>query len=125
MSLYPALGFGIVKIFFLPAAPIYNSALKGFRDQPTDFIALERHKFFLRIIFVKLRTKIYGVNSWIISFHNEEVLRSKPNIVFLCNFSFLRRSGNTKSFRRGTNNCPRLQQDDPVLTCGVIRMDPD
>lgn len=67
--------------WLMPWSSIYNSTLKGIRDQPANFVALQRHKFFLGIIFVKLRTKINSVNSWIISFHNEEVLRSRPNIV--------------------------------------------
>ena len=72
----------------IPWSSLDNSILKGVRDQPTNFVALQRHQFFLRIIFVELRTKIHGVNSRIISFHNEEALGSKPKIVFSYNLAF-------------------------------------
>src|SRR5260370_9281453 len=51
----------------------------------SDFLALQRDKLFVRIIFVELRAKIYGVNPRIISFNEEKVLSLEPDIVFLYN----------------------------------------
>src|SRR5579872_1285740 len=109
----------------VPRPPIHDSALERIRDQPADFVALQGHEPFFGIIFVELRAKIHGVYARVIALHNEKVLGSKPDIVSLCNFSFLRRAGNTKSFRRGANNRTRLQQDDPISACDVMRVDRD
>src|SRR5262249_4672853 len=63
--------------WLIPWPPLFNSTRKSLCDQYTDFLSLQRDKLFIWIIFEKLRTKIHGVNSGIISFHIEEVLRSE------------------------------------------------
>ena len=107
---------------FVPGAPFSNSGLDGVRNQSTDFFALERDELFISIVFVELRTEIHSVNSRIISFHNEEVLNAEQKIVSFDNLFFQRRSGDTKSFSRRSDNRARLQQDNPILTRGVNRM---
>lgn len=49
----------------------------GLRNQSTDFFALQRYELFIVVVPVELRTKIHGMNSWIIAFHNKKVRRSQ------------------------------------------------
>src|SRR6516162_220886 len=78
--------------WFIPWSLRFNSTRKSLGDQFADFLTLQRHERFISIIFVKLRTKIYDVNSWIISLHIEEIPRSK-HVIFFYNFLLKRRSG--------------------------------
>jgi hypothetical protein len=49
----------------------------GLRNQSTDFFALQRYELFIVVVPVELRTKIHGMNSWIIAFYNKKVRRSQ------------------------------------------------
>jgi len=46
-------------------------------DQASDFFALQGYELLVRVIPVELRAKIHGVNSRVISVHDEEVLGSE------------------------------------------------
>src|SRR5437870_5893092 len=111
--------------WLIPWSPLGHATLEGVRNQSSDFFALQRHELLVGVIPVELRTEIYGMDSRIISFHDEEVLRSQKDVVPLYGSSLQRGSGNTQSFRRRTDDGSGLQQDNPVLLRGVIRMDRD
>src|SRR6516225_3923932 len=89
--------------WFIPWSLRFNSTRKSLGDQFADFLTLQRHERFISIIFIKLRTKIYDVNSWIISLQIEEIPRSK-HVIFFYNFLLKRRSGDPQFVGGRTND---------------------
>jgi hypothetical protein len=94
------------------------------RDELADFFALQRHKPVL-VVFVELRTEIKRVDAGIISVHYQEVLRFSKQAVSLYDLSFGRSLRDPQLIPRLTDDGASLQQDDPVLLPGIVRMDRD
>src|SRR5258708_16676005 len=92
--------FGQFLRWFIPWSSLGHATLEGVRNQSSDFFALQRHELLISVVPVELGTEIHGMDSRIISFHDEEVLRSQKNVVSLYSSALQRGSGNTQSFRR-------------------------
>jgi hypothetical protein len=85
---------------------------------------LQRHKLVL-LVFVELRTEIQHVDTGIISVHYEEVLRFLKQAVSFYDLSFGRSLRDPQLIPRLADDGAGLQQDNPVLLPGIVRMDRD
>src|SRR5258705_9650823 len=108
----------------IPWASLVDACFKRSRDEPADFFSLQRHKLVL-VVLVELRTEIQRVDTGIISVHYEKVPRFSKQAVSLYDLSFGRGLRDPQLIPRLADDGAGLQQDDPVLLPGIVRMDRD